>query len=235
MDNQDIFKTAGLLLDYIRENHLQRGDLLPPEKILAETLQLSRVVLRESLSCLKALNLVSSRRGSGYRIAAGTLAGAMAASLHASARSGLTELSELYELRRTLEIGALADAVANADESDKQELYSALKDLEAITTVDSEENLELYTRAELRFHRALLKPARCTVLEIINQSLEDFFNFRNTLSQNPIRMDQDLVKRTHLTHRALADAFNLGEASAALLILRSHLTPITSDKPDNKP
>ena len=223
MENQDIFKSAGVLLDYIRENHLRAGDALPTETMLVRDLQMSRVVVRESLVCLKALNLVSSRRGSGYKITSGNLAGALAAALHGAARSGLTELNELYELRRTLEIGAIADAVAHATDADKKEVVAALADMEAIKVIENDEDLALYNQTELRFHRALLRPARCQALEIVNQAMEDFFKYRMELSSDPIRMNAEEVKRTNLAHRALADAFMLGEAHAAIILMNKHL------------
>ncbi|MBE6367037.1 MAG: FadR family transcriptional regulator [Lentisphaerae bacterium] len=217
------FQIVGRLLDYIRSRHLQEGDLLPPENVLMQELQVSRVVLREGLSYLKALELVSSRRGSGYRIRSGCLSGSLAAVMHALTRSGLIKLSELQELRRLLEIGAIADAVTNANAQDRQEIAQALEDLEKIESVCDDESLKKFTLAELRFHRALLRPARCKALEIINQALEDFFTFRNELSSEIIRMDSAAVKRTNLAHKALADAFLLGEASAAVLLMLQHL------------
>ena len=222
------FQIAGRLLDYIRQKRLQPGDLLPPENVLAESLQISRVVLRENLSYLKALNLVASRRGSGYRVQPGCFSGALTFAMHALVRSGLTELQDLQELRRILEIGSIADAVENAEKSDHEEIQAALAELESITEIADDESLKRYTLAELRFHRALLRPAKCQALELVNQALEDFFTYRTELTPEPIRMQKDNVSHTNLAHRALAEAFILGEANAAMLLLRSHLK--TADK-----
>lgn len=235
------FEIVGRLLDYIRSNHLEPGDFLPPENILMQELQVSRVILREGLSWLKALDLVASRRGSGYRIQSGCLSGALAVVMHAFTRSGLINLAELQELRRLLEIGAIADAVANANDSDRQEVAQALEELERVESVCDEESLRKFTLAELRFHRALLRPARCKALEIINQALEDFFGFRSELSSEVIRMDNESVKRTNLAHKALANAFLLGEKSAAVMLMLKHLRTqpsagageISVDTPDN--
>ena len=217
------FQIVGRLLDYIRSQHFHPGDLLPPENVLMAELQVSRVVLRGGLSYLKAVNLVSSRRGSGYRIQAGTLTGALTAVIHALTRSGLTRLEELQDLRNLLETGAIADAVNNADQTDRQEVMMALHELESIESVADETSLQQFNLAELRFHRALLRPARCQALEIVNQAMEDFFKYRMELSSDPIRMNAEEVKRTNLAHRALADAFMLGEAHAAIILMNKHL------------
>ncbi len=214
---------VGHLLDYIRQARLAPGDLLPPENVLIEELQVSRVVLREGLSYLKALNLVTSRRGSGYRVQTGSFSGALTTVMHAMTRSGLTELEELHNLRKILETGAIAQAVSNANAEDHQNVINALRELESISVVDNDQALQKYTLAELHFHQALLRPARCHTLEIINRALEDFFSYRTELTSSPIRMSAAAVARTNLFHRALADAFLAGEAAAAMLLLCSHL------------
>lgn len=215
---------ASLLLDYIRKNQLKPGDMLPPENVLTGELQISRVALREGLIYLKAVNLLQSRRGSGYRIQSGSLTNALSTIMHALIRSALTDIHELSSLRCILETGAIADAVNNATEADIQELFAALQEMENITEVDSDETAARYNLAELRFHRAMLRPAGCEVLEIINQALEDFFNYRSELEPRPIRMSAESTRKTNREHRALAEAFAVGESSAVMLMLRNHLS-----------
>ena len=53
------------LLEYIRGNNMQIGDTLPKEKDLAESLGVSRHIVREGISRLKALGLVESRKKRG--------------------------------------------------------------------------------------------------------------------------------------------------------------------------
>ena len=215
--------TLDRLLDYIRSNGLHPGDQLPPESVLTGELKVSRVALRESLSSLKALNLVQSRRGSGYKLSSGSLNSMLASVMHSLARSGLAELSELYELRRLLEIGAIADAVENAQDSDRIAVKTALENLESFSEIATDEDLKNFTLAELKFHRALLKPASCKALDVVNQALEDFFNYRTLLTAEPIRLDSNDLQITNRSHRALADAFMIRESAAAMLLLRSHL------------
>ena len=53
------------LLEYIRGNNMQIGDTLPKEEDLAESLGVSRHIVREGISRLKALGLVESRKKRG--------------------------------------------------------------------------------------------------------------------------------------------------------------------------
>ncbi len=51
--------------DYIVEHKLHPGDQLPPEGDIAETLEVSRVSVRESVKILQALGIVEVRHGNG--------------------------------------------------------------------------------------------------------------------------------------------------------------------------
>lgn len=54
-----------LLLDYIHQEGLVPGELLPKESEIAERLNISRNIVREGVSRLKALNIVESRKRKG--------------------------------------------------------------------------------------------------------------------------------------------------------------------------
>lgn len=49
----------------IKEGKLKAGDMLPPERILAEKLGVSRPPLREAISALEILGIIESRGGKG--------------------------------------------------------------------------------------------------------------------------------------------------------------------------
>ncbi|HET7616327.1 MAG TPA: GntR family transcriptional regulator [Bacillales bacterium] len=57
------------IVDYIRDERLKIGDKLPPERKLAELLQVSRSSVREGLRVLELLKYVYSRHGGGTFVA----------------------------------------------------------------------------------------------------------------------------------------------------------------------
>src|SRR5438034_8156622 len=68
------------LAAHIRKGKLKPGDPLPPERELAERLQVSRATIREALRMMEHQSLIVSHHGSGNFIAegeAGSLAKAM--------------------------------------------------------------------------------------------------------------------------------------------------------------
>ena len=60
--------TTQKILQIIKEQHLQQGDKLPPERALAEQLGVSRTNLREALQNLEANGIVHIRHGSGIYV-----------------------------------------------------------------------------------------------------------------------------------------------------------------------
>src|SRR5436309_15991956 len=59
------------LAAYIRGGKLKPGDQLPPERELAERMQVSRATIREALRIMQLQSLIVSRPGSGTFIAEG--------------------------------------------------------------------------------------------------------------------------------------------------------------------
>lgn len=58
-----------LILDYIRQNKLKRGDRLPTEADLSKQLEIGRMSLREGLNALKNEGIILSVQGSGTFVA----------------------------------------------------------------------------------------------------------------------------------------------------------------------
>ena len=92
------------LLNFIHKNSLKPGDILPKEEELAIHLNVSRNIIREGISRLKALNLVESRKRKGLVMKAPQVF----SGLQKLAEVNLLpneDLNDLNELRYALEIG----------------------------------------------------------------------------------------------------------------------------------
>lgn len=104
--------TAERILELIAERGLEPGERLPTEVQLAETLAVSRTVLREALKILSALGRVKVQKGRGLYVAndAGLLGAATAHFMPAN----VDHVYGLFELRRTLETEAARLAAQRA-------------------------------------------------------------------------------------------------------------------------
>ena len=101
--------TVARLAQAIRLGLVEVGERLPPERELAERLQVSRVTLREAIGALREAGLLESRRGrSGgtFVVRAGEFIGGPASDATSLAREMGDALHDALDFRRVLEPGA---------------------------------------------------------------------------------------------------------------------------------
>lgn len=92
------------LLEYISQGQLQVGELLPKEKDLAEALQVSRHIVREGVSRLKALGIVESHKHRGTVLIHPTVFNGLKKVAEANLFTP-EECKEFMEVRVALELG----------------------------------------------------------------------------------------------------------------------------------
>ena len=104
---------AATVREEIRCRNLAAGDPICTEVELAERLGISRNIVREGVSRLRTLGVVTSRRGKGLVVARSDPAALLRDSLghYATDRESLGEIAEL---RYSIETGAIDFAVARA-------------------------------------------------------------------------------------------------------------------------
>ncbi|MCL6271723.1 FCD domain-containing protein [Sansalvadorimonas sp. 2012CJ34-2] len=144
----------------IVEGVYRSGDRLPPERVLAETLEVSRPSLRNALKALAAKGILRSRQGGGHYVT-DLLTRSMADPLlemlgqHPDAREDVLEFRSLLE-------GACAYYAAlratDADRSNLEKTFSALED----SMIDADQEKE--SQADLAFHIAIAEASHNLVL-----------------------------------------------------------------------
>lgn len=112
------------LRDYLRKKLFKPGDPLPSEQQLADSLGVSRNVVREALSRLRMLGIVETRKKRGMLLSRPDILGSFERVLDPLIMDTNT-LQDLFELRLTLEVG-LADILY------KRKKKKDVEELEAI-------------------------------------------------------------------------------------------------------
>ena len=142
------------LRQFIVQNDLSSGDRLPSEAELMKQLRVSRAVLREAISRLAAIGLLSVRHGSGTYIAQRE----WLSSCTKLAGSAMTieprELLQFVEFRRVVESYAARNAAMTAQPEQVAELERTLE--EALDVAD--QGSKRARDADFRFH--------CLIVEI---------------------------------------------------------------------
>src|SRR6202049_1678829 len=118
-------KVVKQVKDIIRDGLLRPGDMLPPERELAEMLHVSRGSLREAILALESMGLVEPRHGEG-RVVRHLSAAPLVNQLSAMLLQKRALVGELLEFRLMIEPTLAARAAANATKEEIANLEEIL-------------------------------------------------------------------------------------------------------------
>jgi len=197
----------------IAGNKLAPGTRLPPEMKLAESIGVSRTVVREAIQILTARGLVETRHGVGTIVRA---AGSRQFAEHLQMLlnlNGMT-LDDLHQVRSILEVEIAGIAAAQASPADQAALAAMLERMSALTG-----DPLAYADADGEFHRALAHTAHNPLLVILLDSISALMReVRLAVSNVP-----GLYERSLNDHRILLAQIKTGDAPGARQAMREHL------------
>jgi GntR family transcriptional repressor for pyruvate dehydrogenase complex len=205
----------------IQEGTLMPGDQLPPERVLAETFQVSRASVREALRALELRGLIEGKQGGGTFVRAlssDDLVPSLASALLASA-----EMDQLMEVREMIEphMAELAALRATPDEIAEME---ALLDRQAARIARGESPIE----EDTAFHHALAISTENGVLLRLLGLLTDLLeDSRARWFQSPQRPAKSLAG-----HREVLAAVRRRDSTAAYAAMRAHVRGVRDDNGD---
>lgn len=151
-----------------RESRKVTGDdgWLPPERQLAEKLQVSRQVVREATKRLELQGLLEVRHGVGTKVV-DRLHAPLNRSFELLMPEAGDRLRNLTEMRAMIEPQLAAFAATRATTTDLRALRTAHQKLEAA------DNQEEAVNADMEFHRALAKAAGNPIADLMLESLAE--------------------------------------------------------------
>lgn len=207
---------------HIRAENLRVGDSLPGEAHFAATLGVSRPVIREAFGALAALQLIDVGNGRKPRVAA--IDGApMASSLHHAVNTSQITVSQVWDVRRTIE--ARTAALAAEHRTDRE--ARAIADL-AEAMAQSLDDLPQVARHDIAFHDAIARATHNALFVQIVGSFADLMGFaiptawgtRLAASQREL-----MVSR----HHAVADAILRRDPDGAAAAMGAHFDASLGD------
>jgi len=197
--------------DYIVENNLPPGALIPSEKELCERLGVGRNVVREGVKALESLGVLETRQGSGIYVRDFNLDPVLENLQYQFLRS-LEEVREFLQVRLVLELGVIDDALARISDREIDALGLVLERMRGRA-----EQGKLYPDIDREFHRRLLEPAgNKTLLRLV-----DVFWVLFDKATEPL-MDPERLVRVYHDHEALFAAARTRDAEATREALREH-------------
>ncbi len=159
---------------YIVESNLRKGDLLPTEKELSQSLGVSRTAIREALKVLEAFGLIETRHGVG-RFVNNFNYDVILKSLPYSLKLDINTFKDIFEVRYCLECCFIAADINKYKPSDIKELKEILDNIELKirNNVEEKDLVDLHST----FHTQLYKKSQ-------NKLLIDLIKIFSTIQRN---------------------------------------------------
>ena len=203
--------TQQQILDYVTRGGYHSNQVLPREDDLAHTLGVSRVVLREALSRLRALGFLETRKKKGTVLISPQPFGVMETIINSGALDE-SSIKDLYELRLMLEIG-LADFVFERKDEQGMSKLLALVEEEEICNDD-----ERLVEIDVEFHTILYRMANSRSLSTFQSLIGKIFTLY------PGKRFDKWRQHEIINHRSLYRILATGTPDAFRSAMRLHLT-----------
>lgn len=200
------------LATVIRLGVFPRGAALPPERELAERMEVSRATLREAIAALRAAAFVETTRGRG----GGTVV-CYRPQAPAAARVDVGErgdhLRDTLVFRRVVEPGA-AYLAAGRELTDQQRDLLTESHAEVAAATDPAD----HRQADSRFHLAIAtvteSPLTIRAVTAVRADLHEMLSLIPVLDVN--------IEHSNAQHRTLLSAILRGDATKARRVMESH-------------
>ncbi len=212
------------VIDHIRDllvsGAVQPGDRLPPERDLAETLAVSRPMVREALRTLEVLGVVSARRGQGP--GAGTFihtepSPALEVLLDMEFTLERFGLADVIDTRIMLEQWAIAGVPADADLGEAAH---------ALAMMGEALDRDALMQWDLAFHQAIVDCAPNRLVTHLYRSLRGAMHQR--LADSLSGIDEvawgPFWRRIMREHRLIYAAIDTGDLERAAGLSERHVT-----------
>ena len=206
-------KVEESLVDLLQKRKLSVGDVIPKEMELAETLGVSRTVIREALTRLRLMGLIESKKKKGSVITSPDIFGMMSKSMNPHILAPET-LKEIFEIRLVLEIG-MADLLFHRI---TKEDIAALRKIVADEPPATQYHL-FNIEHEIAFHGKLYEITGNATLKRFQKMLLPVFDY---VHNSGLLKKQPMLKM-FVSHKELVDFLENGTPEEFRNGMRSHL------------
>ena len=206
-------KVEESLVDLLQKRKLSVGDVIPKEIELAETLGVSRTVIREALTRLRLMGLIESKKKKGSVITSPDIFGMMSKSMNPHILATET-LKEIFEIRLVLEIG-MADLLFHRI---TKEDIAALRQIVADEPPATQYHL-FNIEHEIAFHGKLYEITGNATLKRFQKMLLPVFDY---VHNSGLLKKQPMLKM-FVSHKELVDFLENGTPEEFRNGMRSHL------------
>lgn len=206
---------------HIDDNGLKVGDVLPSEGAFAAELGVSRPVMREAFHALAALRMIDV--GNGRRARVGAIDGSvMAASIGHAVSTAQVSLSDVWDVRRTLELRTAELAALNRTDQQAEAILQAAH----LLSVSTDEITR--TRADTAFHQAIALASGNAMFFQIVRSFEELMQVAIPKAWRGRKTSEE-QHETVVLHNEVAAAIAAQDPEMARAAMESHFARSIGD------
>ncbi|GLT08977.1 FCD domain-containing protein [Sulfitobacter sp. PR48] len=198
---------------------LRPGERLPPERELAERLNVSRPSLRDAIGALQAAGLLSAKAGAGVYVA-DVLGSAFAPALVELFARHDEAVFDYLSFRRDMEGLAAERAATHGSDTDLAVVQAVYDKMEA---AHGKRNGDEEAQLDAQFHMAIIEASHNVVMLHMMRSMYELL--RGGVFYNRQVMFKQRTTRAALLdqHRAINDALQGRDATQARAAVEAHL------------
>jgi len=201
------------ILDMIKDYKLRPGDRLPPERVLADQMGVSRTSLREALKVLAIMKIITHRQGSGTYITS------LEPQLLITYFDFVVSLDDstyhaLFEARKTIETGIAEITAQRITDKEIQELEKWQQ--HSIKSIDDNEE---FLKADLEMHDLICEASGNFILQKIMASLVKL----GIQSRRRTGQSEEIRKQVIIDHNKIIKALEEKDSIAAHQAMLDHL------------
>ncbi|MCI1960129.1 MAG: FadR family transcriptional regulator [Clostridia bacterium] len=202
----------------IREGSLKSGDKLPPERTLAEMLDVSRASLREALSVMEIMGIVDIRPGEGSFVSDLNVLPFISLVLPLLLKEGGIE-DDFLEFRMLLESCNIKLVVKHADENAEllNELHKTV--LEMGETVDDP---DIGVKLDVKFHSLLFEMSGNVVLKKVYEYIGFILERTVKFNRSKILEQRNRASEIFNYHKQIYEAIVKRDAALSQSLLEKH-------------
>ena len=201
----------------IAEGRLGPGDRLPPERVLAGQLQVSRASVREALRVLEAFGVLSSRQGRGADAGSVVTAGE---------QNGLAGLLRIYTLLVKVPLSDLVDlrvAIESMTAREAAERRAGERLAQLAAEMAGVEDRDRFLELDSGFHVELARASGNALAPLLMEALRETIAERMRVAFREARDWAVTRARIAADHEALAEAISAGDVDGAERTVTEHI------------
>lgn len=205
------------ILEMIKAGQFKAGDKLDSVEQLAKNFNVGRSAIREALSGLRAMGLVEMRQGEGTYITSFD-ASKFSLPLSSALLMKREDIKELSEVRKILEVGAVASASINHKAEDLTPMERALKAMK-----EAKGQGEIGEKADLDFHLAIAHATHNKMLINLMTSVSEIMVESMRETRQLLLYSEEMMGSLYEEHQLIFESIKARNTEEAQKNMLNHL------------